>query len=121
MTQQRQLISNIIRRQPVHLSAAEIFELAREEMPGIARGTVYRNLGLMVAEGEIRSLDIPGQPARFDRSPEPHAHKICERCGMVEDLPPVDLNTLLPPLCPEGFTSCDLRIYHLCPICQKTR
>ena len=45
MTRQRTLILDIMRQEcPNHLTADEIFARAREQMPRIARGTVYRNL-----------------------------------------------------------------------------
>ena len=47
MTRQRALILEILQHSPKHLTADEIFAIAREKMPGIARGTVYRNLKLM--------------------------------------------------------------------------
>ena len=48
MTRQKALILEIMRTQrPQHLTADEIFCHARQQMPHIARGTVYRNLKLM--------------------------------------------------------------------------
>ena len=47
MTRQRALILEILQHSPKHLTADEIFAIAKEKMPGIARGTVYRNLKLM--------------------------------------------------------------------------
>ena len=53
MTRQRALILEILQHSPKHLTADEIFAIAREKMPGIARGTVYRNLKLMEQAREI--------------------------------------------------------------------
>ena len=50
MTRQRQLIFDLIMAAPEHRTAEEIYDLARAEMPSLARGTVYRNLGLLVRE-----------------------------------------------------------------------
>lgn len=44
MTRQRALILEILQHSPKHLTADEIFAIAREKMPGIARGTVYLSL-----------------------------------------------------------------------------
>ena len=54
MTKQRQLILDIINRSCSHPSAEEIYREAKQIMPSIALGTVYRNLGLMAKDGEIR-------------------------------------------------------------------
>lgn len=47
MTQQRQVIYQIIKESKEHLTAEEIFLLAKQQIPKLALGTVYRNLGLM--------------------------------------------------------------------------
>ena len=44
-----------------------IYFLAKQEMPSIAIGTVYRNLNLMVKDEEIRRVQLAGEPDRFDR------------------------------------------------------
>lgn len=60
MTRQRALILGIMREKcPEHLTADEIFSHARQAMPHIARGTVYRNLKLMELDGEIGHLEMP--------------------------------------------------------------
>ena len=65
MTRQRALISGIMREKcPEHLTADEIFSHARQAMPHIARGTVYRNLKLMELDGEIGHLEMPDGPDR---------------------------------------------------------
>ncbi len=120
MTRQRQLIYNIINAAPEHRTAEEIYDLARAEMPSLARGTVYRNLGLLVQSGQIRKLEMPDAPARYDRERRPHPHLICQVCGQVEDL--VAPEELLGPfsIMTPGvtLTGYDLKLYHVCPACQ---
>lgn len=118
MTKQRQLIFALIAAKPLHMTAEEIFEKAQAVMPGIARGTVYRNLGLMVEAGEIRKLDVPDGPARYDRDPAPHAHLICQCCGEVEDLIIDDMPEKLARLCGRSITGCDLKLFHVCKNCE---
>ena len=57
MTRQRALIAQILRTAGRHLTAEEIFQLARRSMPSIAVGTVYRNLRLMAEDGELRRIE----------------------------------------------------------------
>jgi Fe2+ or Zn2+ uptake regulation protein len=119
MTRQRQLIYAIVTEKPVHLTAEEIFEKARERMPGIAMGTVYRNLGILVQEGKIRKLEIPSSPARYDRQSLSHPHLICERCGTVEDLDwGSDFLRQLSERCGRTLTGYDLKLYHVCDACK---
>ena len=86
MTRQRQIITQVIRRSPEHLTADKICELARHDMPGIAVGTVYRNLGRMVEDGEIMRISVPDAPDRYDKNPIAHEHMICSRCGRMVDV-----------------------------------
>lgn len=117
MTRQRQLVYDIVMRAPEHYTAEEIFSLAREKMPSVARGTVYRNLGILAQEGRIRRLEMPCAPARYDRQFSPHPHLICEVCGRVEDLAMPE--GLLSPLA-QGveLTGYDLKLFHICAQCR---
>ena len=60
MTRQRALILGIMREKcPEHLTADEIFSHARQAMPHIARGTVYRHL-LCDSCGDLADLPVVG-------------------------------------------------------------
>ena len=86
MTRQRALISGIMREKcPEHLTADEIFSHARQAMPHIARGTVYRNLNSLVEAGMVRRVSIPGRADRFDHTLCWHSHLYCTACGGVVD------------------------------------
>lgn len=119
MTRQRQLIYAIVSEKPVHLTAEEIFNQARVHMPNIAMGTVYRNLGIMADEGLIRKLEVPGSPARYDRTASPHPHLICEKCGAVTDLDwGDDFRAELAARSGRDLTAFDLKLYYLCDRCR---
>ena len=63
MTRQRALILEIMREQHTrHMTADEIFCEARQVMPHIARGTVYRNLKMMEQDGEVAHLEMGRRP-----------------------------------------------------------
>lgn len=119
MTRQRELIYSIVAEKPVHLTAEEIYTKAREQMPSLARGTVYRNLGVLAEDGLIRKLEMPDAPARYDRRHSPHPHLVCERCGCVEDL--VLPEGMLDPIVNRvnaAVTGFDLKLFHVCPRCK---
>jgi len=120
MTRQRELIYSIVAEKPVHLTAEEIYVKARERMPTLARGTVYRNLGILAEAGMIRKLEMPDAPARYDRQHSPHPHLVCETCGCVEDL--VMPEGMLEPLVNHVdavVTGFDLKLFHVCPACKN--
>ena len=85
MTRQRALILNVLQASHGHLTAEEIFVRARQTMPNIARGTVYRNLNSLVDAGRVRRVSIPGKADRFDHTLPWHSHLYCTVCGGVTD------------------------------------
>lgn len=84
MTKQRQVVYDIIFNSMKHLSADEIFGLARKQIPNISVGTVYRNLGILVDEKIIRKISTKDGMV-YDKSLKPHGHIICPCCGDIVD------------------------------------
>lgn len=118
MTRQRALILEIMQNDPRHLTADEIFNLARGRMSHIARGTVYRNLKMMELDGMIGHLEMPGGPDRYDRNPAPHGHLLCESCGELRDLPVVGLMREIESAIGTEVRGYTLTIHYLCPKCR---
>lgn len=119
MTRQRQLVYSIVAEKPIHMTAEEIYLKAREQMPSLARGTVYRNLGILAEEGMIRKLEMPDAPARYDRQHVPHPHLVCETCGCVEDLVmPEGMLKPLTRMVNVPLTGFDLKLFYVCPDCE---
>lgn len=85
ITRQRKLIARIIHDSTEHLSAEAIHSLAQRDLPGLSLATVYRNLGLMIKEGSIRRIAIPGGD-RFDKTTQVHGHYYCVKCHKVFDI-----------------------------------
>ena len=103
MTRQKALILEIMSQQrPAHLTADEIFCHARQQMPHIARGTVYRNLKLMERDGEVA----------------PHGHLLCDGCGELTDLPVVGLIREVEAAIGTEVRGYTLTIHYLCPKCR---
>lgn len=61
MTKQKKLVLSIAENSNAHLTAEEIFILAKKEMPNIALGTVYRNLNHSGGRGTSESNSHCGQ------------------------------------------------------------
>jgi Fur family peroxide stress response transcriptional regulator len=53
LTKQRQAVLRVIRASDQHLTAIEVFERARQLLPGIAFATVYNSLRYLKNEGLI--------------------------------------------------------------------
>ena len=119
MTRQRALILEIMRSTPGHLTADEIFAQARQRMPNIARGTVYRNLKLMEQDHEIARLEMPSGPDRYDRTTAPHGHLYCDGCRSLVDIPVGGLVRELEAAIGTEVRSYQLTVHYLCPDCRR--
>lgn len=120
-TRQRHAIRAVLAQTGRPLLPVEIMELARHEVPSIGLATVYRNLKTMHEAGEVKVVDIPGQPPRYevqmDGQGAHHHHFQCTECERVFDIQacPGDMQHLVPP----GFQvqSHDITIYGQCADC----
>ncbi len=120
LTKQRSLILDIVKNMHGHLSADEIYILAREKMPGIALATVYNNLNALYAGGEIGKVKIPDSADLFDRSPVLHDHLICKNCKSVKDVVIPDFLEHLKKSIGEDVISYNLNLDYLCKNCIKS-
>ena len=118
MTRQRALIAQILRTAGRHLTAEEIFQLARRSMPSIAVGTVYRNLRLMAEDGELRRIEAAGGPVRYDANLSPHGHLVCRVCGKLDDMAVPCLASYLSRCTGEDAPRYDLSVDWVCPACR---
>lgn len=120
MTQQRRIIYDVIRKSKRHMTAEQIYMEAKQILPSIAMGTVYRNLGLMTEAGEVLRIEIPGRPDRFDKTVVPHHHCVCVRCGEVHDVPIPDLTNQLSKMLGAPVEHYDLTVHVVCEACRRT-
>lgn len=86
MTKQRAVILEVLRSVNSHPTADEIYSMVREKMPRVSLGTVYRNLDMLTAMGEVVRLDKAGAQKRFDGDTRPHFHVRCQMCGKIGDI-----------------------------------
>ena len=87
MTRQRKVILEELRKVDTHPSADEVYEMVCKRLPRISLGTVYRNLEILSAKGEIQKLELGCTLKRFDGIAENHYHIRCLQCDRVVDAP----------------------------------
>ncbi len=119
MTKQRALILSILDQSDRHLTADEIFFLAKLQMPSIAMATIYNNLNALDEAGVIRRLHIDGVADCFDKIIEKHDHLLCDSCGKISD---IRIPHLTEDLCAALNTDVDfyeLTVHYVCPECRK--
>ncbi|MBE5928513.1 MAG: transcriptional repressor [Lachnospiraceae bacterium] len=85
-SRQRESIKDYLYSTTEHPTAEMVYKNVRKVYPNISLGTVYRNLNLLVAIGDIIRLDCGDGFERFDGKTSTHYHFICRECGRVWDM-----------------------------------
>ncbi len=102
MTVQKMAVINALKKAgKTHPTAETVYILAKQDLPTIALGTVYRNLSKMADEGEIVRIPVPDAPDRFDADICDHMHILCVKCGKIYDVDEKDVKVEIRCL-PEG-------------------
>jgi len=118
-TRQRTAIREALSRAARPLLPQEVLEAAQPAAPGLSIATVYRNLKVLVDEGQLRPVMLPGESARFELADVGHHHHFqCRQCQRVFEVHacPGDLQGLAP----AGFVveDHDLTLYGRCQDCS---
>ena len=121
-TIQKDLVRDAVYEMKRHVTANEVYEFIKEAYPTIGKGTVYRNLDILVEEGALRKVEVPDGPNRFDFTLKNHYHVECIKCGEIFD---VDMETI-PDLEKKikdthgmKYISHDIFFKGICLTCQK--
>lgn len=122
-TIQKDLVLRTVQELKRHLTADEVYEFIKKEHPTIGRGTVYRNLKILVEEGAIRKVEVPDGSDRFDFTLKDHYHVKCVKCGDIfdvdmEQLP--DLKAKIRDTHGMEFLGYDIFFKGICPACRAT-
>lgn len=118
MTKQKKAVLETLCEAGGHLTAEELFALAKEKLPSISRATVYNNLHALEEEERIRR--ISDKDADFyDKAYDPHPHLICASCKRIEDLPMPWLSAKLEEELGMPPISYEFKILALCSECRK--
>jgi Fur family ferric uptake transcriptional regulator len=121
MTPQRHAIMHILKASGEHLSPAQVYEQARQSLPGITETTVYRTLEFLVQNGIVLSTQNSGGHLAYELSGHDHHHLVCRSCGARLDLEPGLIQKTISSL--ERQTGYQISAGHLtfsglCPACR---
>ena len=119
MSKYKDVIRNIIYESEKHLTAEEIFFLAREKYKGIALATVYNNLNTLESEKEIRKISISNDVDRYDKSTVSHVHLCCKVCKKVCDYHWTELEEILKERLNENIFGYEFNVNYICKECQN--
>jgi Fur family transcriptional regulator, stress-responsive regulator len=86
VTAQRLAVLRAVADRP-HLTADDVYGIARAEMGGISRQAVYDALAVFTDRGLLRRIQPGGAPARYEnRVGDNHHHLICRTCHRMVDV-----------------------------------
>jgi Fur family peroxide stress response transcriptional regulator len=121
-TKQREAIRLFLKSTRTHPTASQVYDAVRQRVPNISKGTVYRDLKVLQAEGAVVESSLPGTLSRFEARLDPHYHFRCDRCGRVFDLDePVDkeLDDRVTKRTGYKVSHHELEFRGICKYCQK--
>jgi len=94
-SRQREKIYDFLMTRKDHPTAEVVYEHVKVDFPSISLGTVYRNLQLLSAIGQIQKLRFDDGVDHFDGDISKHYHFICRKCQRVDDLSMPDISGIL--------------------------
>lgn len=121
-TRQRSAIRAAIEAAGRPLLPQEVLEAAQTEVPALGIATVYRSLRMLLDEGAIQVVNLPGDNPRYEPAQVAHTHhhhfqcRTCDRVFDVHDCPG-DVQRLAP----KGFVveAHELVLYGTCADCSR--
>jgi Fe2+ or Zn2+ uptake regulation protein len=110
-TPQRVVLHRIVSTRDGHVTADELLEAARSELPNVSLPTIYAALGLLEEMDVVQRVSSLGGATIYDTHRRPHHHAVCRLCGRVSDLEAtVDADAALRAARAAGFGSLSAQV-----------
>jgi len=119
-TKQRDALQHVLESAERPLSVGELLDAASKRVDGLGVATVYRAVGTLLDSGWIEAVEIPGEPARYERADKGHHHHFqCQKCDRVFDIAGCldNLRKLVPPRF--RVSGHAVTLYGLCASCAR--
>jgi Fur family transcriptional regulator, peroxide stress response regulator len=121
-TKQREVVLQIILDPEEHPMANEVFDRAKQLLPGISFATVYNSLRYLKDAGHIAEIGFGNGASCFDSMTSRHDHAICTRCGKLVDMEielPEEIVRFAAEFSKFKLESIELTLRGLCPNCSN--
>lgn len=122
LTKQRGVVLQVIRNAMEHLTANEVFDRAKQLLPGISFATVYNSLRFLKDAGLIAEISFGSGATRYDSVTSRHDHAICTQCGKLVDIEmehPEELVSMAAAYSNFKPESLEFTLRGLCPECSS--
>jgi len=122
VTPQRLFIYRALLGLDRHVSAEEVLDAVATQLPNVSLPTVYSTLELLEELGLVRRLGVTQGAVLYDPRPDPHHHRVCDRCGAIEDVEAdPDLDLVLEGAHRQGFepVRAEVLVHGLCRSCAR--
>ncbi len=121
-TIQKKLVLETVQQLQRHITADEVYQTILKKHPKIGKGTVYRNLNILVEEGKIRKIEIPNGSDFYDFTLKNHYHVRCLKCQNLFDVDMDEIDNiyhLIHDTHGFKFLDYDILFKGICPNCSK--
>ena len=124
VTQQREVVADVVFNSSEHLSVEDIESALRERGERIGKATIYRTMEILVRSGLVEEHDFGEGFKRYEHlfGQQPvHEHLICTHCSRVIEFQSPEVVRVQEQMAREhGFLPARhrLEIYGLCAECQ---
>ncbi|HNS48375.1 MAG TPA: transcriptional repressor [bacterium] len=120
----REEILDVFLRAERHLTADQLYQLARRRLPSVGYATVYRSLKIFCDCGLCRPIKLENEPVRYEHlyRHDHHDHLVCTRCGRLVEVFDPTLEQLQEKLGRKHGFQMErhrLELYGICPECRK--
>lgn len=118
-TLQRQMVYNAL-NDLGHASVESLIEYMQLHYQEISLATIYRNIHILLEEQKIKRVQLKDREV-LETVKEKHGHFICEKCGMIYDVP-VQNEQLIhhyEKSLMQQINDCDVAFYGLCQKCKN--
>ena len=122
MTSQRMAILHVLHHAGTHLSPTEIYQQAKQDLPGLTKPTVYRTLEFLAKNGLVRSSHSHTGHMTYQIAGDDHHHIVCRICSSEIEVEHTLLASLYRKLeIASGYRRFDSHVtfFGICPKCQK--
>lgn len=123
-SRQREAIREYLASTNTHPTADMVYSHIQKIYPNISLGTVYRNLNLLVEQGDAIKLSCGDDMEHYDYDTSDHYHFICKTCGHVFDLEMESINhinTIAASSFKGNIEGSVTYFYGTCPECLKEK